>query len=479
MHFKRTQQIGSFLLAACCVGVSSAQCILEGFTDDKALETTLFGSSVDIQGDRMVVGAMLDTGVEWGTGAVHVFERQADTWGLVKVIFAPDGDLTDMLGNAVALDGDQIIAGAWWDEERGTRSGSAYIFENTVGLGWELAAKLVAFDGMPEATFGRTVAIQGDYAVVGSPLHSEGAPATGAAYAYWRDEAGVWSEGTKIVPSDLADADRFGLSLDMDGRTVAIGSPWADEERGKVYIFELDEEGGWTEIAILQPDGISPGDQFGFDVAIEGDQLLIGAYQDDCCIGEGDVPDTGSVWCFEKSDAGWELSQSPLTAPELSVDFGAEFGVSVAISGDTALIGARFASTLDGPSMTGAVVSAVRTSAGWSLGEPVFSQSPQTEGEFGWQVALDGNYGVISALYEDVAVDGDGRSYVIGLADSVCGGLIGDLNGDGFVNGADLTILLASWGACLDPLNCPADLDGNFVVDGADLTILLANWSGL
>ena len=453
--------------------LGSAQCILEGFTDEEAIESTLFGSSVDIQGDRMVVGAMLDTGADWASGAVHLFERQDDSWELIKIILAPDGDLTDMLGNSVAIDGDRIIAGAWWDEDTGTRSGAAYIFERDEETDWHMAAKLVASDGLPEATFGRTVAIQGDFAVVGAPLHSGDGSAAGSAYLYERDSMGEWSQRGKIVPSDLAIADRFGLAMDMDGTTVVIGSPWSDAERGKVYLFEIGAGGSWSETAILQPAGIDPGDQFGFDVALDGETLAVGAYKDD-----GVVEDSGSLWFYESSSLGWELSQGPLRAPELSSDGGAQFGVSVALEDDMALIGARYAS-IDSVTGCGTVVLANRTSAGWSLGEQLVSESPQTEGEFGWQVALDGSYGVVSALYEDAGVADDGRAYVLGLDAVTCGGVIGDLNGDGVVSGPDLTILLANWGPCVDVSDCPADLDGNGTVNGADLTLLLSNWVSL
>lgn len=455
-------------IAASC----PAQCVLEGFTDEKAVDSTLFGSSVDIQGDLMAVGAMLDTGADWASGAVHLFERTSDGWELDEVLLAPDGDLTDMLGISVAIDGDRLIAGAWWDEETGVRSGSAYIFENSGEGDWTMVAKLIASDGMPEATYGRTVAIQGDLAVVGAPLHSGGGSAAGSAYLYGLDSKGAWSEIAKIVPGDLAAGDRFGLALDMDGTTVVIGSSWADLERGKVYVLEVASDGSWTETAMLQPDDIMPGDQFGFDVAIDGDRLLVGAYKDD-----GVVPDSGSAWFYDETSSGWELSQEAMFAPDLSSDGAAQFGVSVALDGDNALIGARYGS-VDGPVMgSGAVVLATRDSGGWTAVAQISSLDPQAESEFGWQLALDGEYASISALYEDAAVEDDGRAYVVGLTPGACGALVGDLNGDGIVNGADLTILLASWGICTDPLDCPADLSGDGVVDGADLTILLGGWS--
>ena len=162
---------------------------------------------------------------------------------------------------------------------------------------------------------------------------------------------------------------------------------------------------------------------------------------------------------------------------------GAQFGVSVDLHGGQALIGARFASLPGEPVRSGAVLSCLRINSDWEPMTHLISDRTQTDSEFGWQVALDrnssesGRFAAVSALYEQVNVTDDGAGYVFDLNNEFCGGNNpADLNGDGIVNGADLTILLGSWGACTKPV-CVADINEDGFIDGADLTILLGSWS--
>ena len=132
------------------------------------------------------------------------------------------------------------------------------------------------------------------------------------------------------------------------------------------------------------------------------------------------------------------------------------------------------------PIASGAVVVLEQVGPTWERSAVLASDNPQTESEFGWQVALDRTThasGAVSAFYEDVVIEDDGAAYVLGFTSETCGGFVlGDLNEDGIVDGADLTILLGSWGVCQD-VPCIADLDDDGVISGADLTILLGAWS--
>ena len=456
---------------------SQAQCIRSHLFDEEAIDATLFGSSVSVDGDILVVGAMLDTGVEWGSGRLHVYDRNGAVWSKRQVLEAPDGDLTDMLGSAVDIDGGTIIAGAWWDEENGLRSGSAYIFEDSGEGDFTFAGKLTASDGLPEATFGRTVAVSGSFAVVGAPLHGADGAAAGSVYLFERGEDGTWSQTRRIVHDELAAGDRFGISLDLDGTQLAVGSSWADQERGRVDLYEIGSGGVVTRIDTLQPPAIDPGDQFGFDVALEGDQLVAGAYLDDEAAVDG-----GSAWFYEKVGGTWTLAQGPVVDDFIGGE-GAQLGVSVDIHGGIALIGARFATREGTPVRSGGVMVCLNFRPDWQTSTYLLSDRPQTDSEFGWQVGLDrnstedGTYAVVSALYEEVTVEDDGAAYIFDLNDEFCGGNeIGDLNQDGIVDGADLTMLLGAWGACSEP-SCAADINQDGIIDGADLTLLLGSWS--
>ena len=463
--------------AAFLSATAEAQCIRAHLFDDEAIDTTLFGSSVSIDGDILVVGAMLDTGADWGSGLLHVYGRNGAVWSKRQVLEAPDGDLTDMLGSSVDIDGGTIIAGAWWDEENGVRSGSAYIFEDDGNGEYIFAGKLVASDGLPEATFGRTVAVSGSLAVVGAPLHGANGAAAGSVYLFERGEDGTWSQTMRIVHDELAAGDRFGISLDLDANQLAVGSSWADEERGRVDLFELDSGGVVTQVGTFQPPGIDAGDQFGFDVALDGDQLLVGAYLDDEAAVDG-----GSAWFYKRINGTWTLDQGPLVDDFIG-GAGAQLGVSVDLHGGIALIGARYTTRQGAPVRSGGVMVCLDFVPDWEPFSYLLSDRPQTDSEFGWQVGLDrnstqpGKYAVVSALYEEVSVEDDGAAYIFDLDDEFCGGNeIGDLNQDGIVDGADLTMLLGSWGQCAKQY-CVADINQDGVIDGTDLTLLLGSWS--
>ena len=454
-----------------------AQCIRAHLFDEEAIDATLFGSSVAIDGDIIVVGAMLDTGAEWGSGRLHVYGRNGAVWSRRQVLDAPDGDLTDMLGSSVDIEGGTIIAGAWWDEENGVRSGSAYIFEDSGEGDFTFAGKLLPSDGLPEATFGRTVAVSGSLAVVGAPLHRADGAAAGSVYLYERDVDGSWSQTSRIVHDELTAGDRFGISLDLDGNLLAVGSSWADEERGRVDLFEIGSGGVVTQVATIQPPSIDPGDQFGFDVALEGDQLLVGAYLDDEAAVDG-----GSAWFYERVDGTWTLDQGPLVDDFIG-GAGAQLGVSVDLHGGIALIGARYATRQGAPVRSGGVMVCLDFVSDWEPTTYLLSDRSQTDSEFGWQVGLDrnstqpGKYALVSALYEEVSVEDDGATYVFDLDDEFCGGNeIGDLNQDGIVDGADLTMLLGAWGLCGKQF-CVADINQDGIIDGTDLTLLLGSWS--
>ena len=467
----------AWLVATFLPVMVEAQCIRAHVFDDEAIDTTLFGSSLAIDGDIIVVGAMLDTGVDWGSGRLHVYGRNGAVWTRRQVLDAPDGDLTDMLGSSVDIEGGTIIAGAWWDEENGVRSGSAYIFEDSGEGDFNFAGKLLPSDGLPEATFGRTVAVSGSLAVVGAPLHRADGTAAGSVYLYERGVDGSWSQTGRIVHDELAAGDRFGISLDLDGTLLAVGSSWADEERGRVDLFEIGSGGFVMQIATIQPTGIDAGDQFGFDVALEGDHLLVGAYLDDEAAVDG-----GSAWFYERINGTWVLDQGPLVDDFIG-GAGAQLGVSVDLHGGIALIGARYTTRQGAPVRSGGVMVCLDFVPDWEPFSYLLSDRPQTDSEFGWQVGLDrnstqpGKYAVVSALYEEVSVEDDGAAYIFDLDNEFCGGNeFGDLNQDGIVDGADLTMLLGAWGVC-GTQYCVADINEDGIIDGTDLTILLGSWS--
>ena len=207
------------------------------------------------------------------------------------------------------------------------------VSEGTEGTRPYLDNKLLASDGTAGDAFGRGVAIDGDTAVAGAMYHD----GTGAAYVFVR-QGGVWIEEAKLIASDAAMDDQFGYSVAIDGDTVAIGA-WNDdhgggENAGSAYVF-IRSADGWVEQAKLTASDGSSGDLFGASVALDGNTAVIGAYADNH---GGSYADGGSVYVFVRSNGAWS-QMAKLTPSDFSGN-DEYFGFSVAVDGDTMVIGA-------------------------------------------------------------------------------------------------------------------------------------------
>lgn len=213
--------------------------------DGEALDA--FGGSVDIDGDYLVVSATGDDDLGTAAGAVYLFDRNSggiDNWGLVTKLLASDGQYQDGFGGGLSIDGETLAIGASGDDDPEDNRGAAYVFERDAGGpdNWGQVAKLTAIDGDRWDHFGISVALDGDSLAVGSYLDDDQGRKSGSAYVYGRDEGGLdaWGKVAKLIPSDGAELDLFGVALTLDGGTLAIGAYWDDdlgEDSGSVYLF--------------------------------------------------------------------------------------------------------------------------------------------------------------------------------------------------------------------------------------------------
>ena len=240
-----------------------------------------FGFSVSLDGTRALVGAFLEDARTTDSGSAYVFVLNGSVWSQEQKIFPNDGVFQDRFGVSVSLDGDRALIGAYTDDDRGTDSGSAYVFER-VGSFWSQRAKLLAADGAFSDQFGRSVSLSGDRALVGAYLEDARSTDSGSAYVFVRSGT-AWLQEEKLVPSDGAFRDRFGLSVSLDGDRALIGA-YLDDDRGtdsgSVYVFGRSSSIWSQGLKLTASDG-GPGDQFGFSVSLDGNNALIGSYLDD------------------------------------------------------------------------------------------------------------------------------------------------------------------------------------------------------
>jgi Ca2+-binding RTX toxin-like protein/6-phosphogluconolactonase (cycloisomerase 2 family) len=290
-----------------------------------------FGWSVGIAGDTAIVGAYDDDN---GRGSAYIFdETSPGVWTQRSKLVASDGAAPDCFGWSVGIAGDTAIIGALYDSDRGESSGSAYIFVETSPGVWTQRQKLLAADTAMHDFFGSSVAISGDTAVVGAPNSNGKAPDSGSAYVFEKTTTGVWTQKAKLTAQDGASFDEFGWhSVAISGDTVIVGAENNGEYRGAAYIFEETRPGVWTQQAKLTaPDGATY-DKFGRSVAISGDTVIVGVPWDDS--------ERGSAYMFEETSPGVWTQRQKLTAADGVA--GDESGYSVAVSGDTAVFGASF-----------------------------------------------------------------------------------------------------------------------------------------
>jgi len=281
----------------------------------------------------------------------------ASGWTQRKKLRASDAAEGDNFGIGVSIDGDTVVIGARQDDDWGQNSGSAYVFtRDTAGdlaSDWKQRAKLTAGQayGWAEGDyFGFSVSIDGDTIVIGAFLDDDKGSNSGSAYVFTRDTAGDlasgWTQRKKLRASDAAAGDNFGVSVSIDGDTMVIGARYNDNDEGSnsgsAYVFTRDTAGdlasGWTQFAKLTADDGAASDQFGYSVSIDGDTMVIGAIVDD-----DKGTDSGSAYVFTRDTAG-DLASNWTQVAKLTADDGAasdNFGFSVSIDGDTVVIGAR------------------------------------------------------------------------------------------------------------------------------------------
>jgi len=298
-----------------------------------------FGVSDSISGDVIVIGAWHDADAGPESGSAYVFVEPEDGWGSAAwpmnedvKLTAADGEPGDIFGYSVSVSGDVAVIGALGDDDNGPASGSAYVFRYD-GSNWVQEAKLVASDGAEGDWFGVRVSVSGDVAVIASYGGTGG-----AAYVYRFDGAN-WIEEAKLTPSDTPPENTFGTSVSISGDLVVVGAPHDDhagERSGSAYAW-VKPVGGWatapwpmTEDAKLSPSDATGHQQFGWSVSVSGNVTVIGAY--------GDNMGRGAAYIYRYSSGAW-IEEAKITPSDPGV-LDDLFGTAVSVSGDMALIGA-------------------------------------------------------------------------------------------------------------------------------------------
>lgn len=280
-------------------------------------QTPKFGTTV-VTGERFILIA--DTGDDQrGNNAGAVYIRNIATNALTKLT-ADDGAAGDNFGSSVALSYDVALIGANLDDDLGTDSGSAYVFNLNTG---RLTTKLNAQDAAAGDKFGSEVALQGDAAWVSA---TGKANTTGVVYSF---RLSTRQQNLRLTANDGAAGDFFGSGLALSGSFVLVGASGDDDSAGSCYLFDADR--GIPLRKITARDRAA-GDAFGGEVSMSGDIALIGAAGDD------DLGNRSGAAYLVRVSSGTELHK--LRASDgSSTDL---FGSSVSLNVNLAVVGAPF-----------------------------------------------------------------------------------------------------------------------------------------
>ncbi|MDX1407698.1 MAG: FG-GAP repeat protein [Saprospiraceae bacterium] len=304
-----------------------------GASDDQGGEDHYFGYSVALS-DKYAVAGVPGFPSEGDTlrGKAVVFERIGTQWIEVDTLIASDGDTVDQFGISVAISGDYIIVGSPGYNAGGIlNQGKAYVYQRS-GSEWTEQAMLSASDAQWGALFGYDVSIDDDYAVIGAPFHSDTVAPTiysGQAYLFKRDGSS-WTQEAILTASNAAHHRGFGYSVSLYDDWVAVGSPTSGYGDVVGYAYVFKQEGlFWIEQAALHASDSMTNDWFGFDVAINGTHLVVGAPR---------AGVTGQAYIYARQSGVW-TEQAILKPVNTSnaVNFG--FSVALSSSGNYAIIG--------------------------------------------------------------------------------------------------------------------------------------------
>lgn len=441
----------------------------------------LFGNSVAISGDTIVVGASGESSNQTtitngnsasvdnsaaSSGAAYVFQRTGSSWTQEAYLKASNAEATDFFGASVAIDGNTILVGANQEDSNqititngptastdntASSSGAVYVFQRS-GTTWVQQAYLKPPNAEASDQFGVSIAISGDTIVVGafneasnqttitngtSASANNSAALAGAAYVFQRSGT-TWAQQAYLKASNIEANDRFGNSVSISGDTIVVGSNLEDSNQttitngaiasadnsalqsGAAYVFQRTGS-TWVEQAYLKAPNADANDQFGNRVAIDGNTIVVGAFSESSnqttitngvtASADNSASLAGAAYVFQRTGSAW-THQAYLKPP--NVEANDNFGVTVAIQGNTILVGSIFednnqTTVTNGTnpnddnslSNSGAVYVFQRSGSTWAFRAFIKAPNADIEDRFGNAISLSGDTAVVGVNQED------------------------------------------------------------------------------
>ncbi len=414
-----------------------------------------FGVSVAIDGNTAVAGAYQNDSNGSDCGAAYVYELSGSQWIEKQKLVPSDGSAGDKFGRSVALEGNTIVVGSYYDDNKG----SAYVFSRLGGV-WTQQQKLVAPDAAADDKSGCSVAIDNNTIVIGA--YGDNSYAGSASVFVLAGSNWVFQQ--KITASDALLGDHFGYSVAIDNNIIIIGAPNDDysdlADIGSAYLYQRQDT-TWLEQNILRASDGGLSHHFGFSVALDENWAVIGAYEGDTNV----VSSAGAAYVFSRTGANWVERQKLFDANDPCG--GDDFGFAVAIKNDTILVGCPY--DFVNSNMTGSVFEFVCTDTNWIQSDRLAAGDANTNDRFGSSLALSGRHIIIGAPNNFNNDKSTGAAY---LFDN----FLGDLDADSDVDFLDFAVLANSWRQN-NPLVDIAPLPtGDGTVNLADFALFVQDW---
>ena len=365
-------------------------------TASDAAANDWFGHSVSVHDDLVAVGAIFNDDNGLNSGSAYVYEKVNGVWTETKLT-ASDAAADDHFGYSVSVYDDLVAVGAHYNDDNGSNSGSAYVYEKVNGVWTE--TKLTASDAAADDWFGHSVSAYDDLVAVGARYNDDNGPNSGSAYVYEKVN-GVWTE-TKLTASDAAAYDWFGHSVSVYDDLVAVGAHYNDDNglnSGSVYVYEK-VNGVWTETKLTASDAAAD-DRFGTSVSAYDDLVAVGAiFNDD----NGSA--SGSAYVYEKVNGVW--TETKLTASDAATND--RFGRSVSVYDDLVAVGARFND--DNGSNSGSAYVYEKVNGVWTETKLTASDAAADD-YFGFSVSVYDDLVAVGAVFNDDGGSNSGSAYV-------------------------------------------------------------------
>lgn len=291
--------------------------------------------SVAISGDYAIIGAPIDdVGDNERQGSAYIFFRNGGAWTQQAKLVATDETMGDWYGVSVAIDGNYAVVGAPESTVGATQyKGAAYVYVRS-GTNWIRQAKLHDLESVGGTGYGLSVSISGDFILVGAPYSKVKEVTQGATFVYVRN-GGSWTPHAKLTAEDGGNGDNLALSVCISGVYAIVGAPNAqigtNAKQGAAYVFARSGSNWYLHKKLTMQDGRA-NDFLGSSVSLSADYAMVAAVGRD----EDSMGDSGEVYMFRRSGNTWS-SGFKLSDP--APQRGRRFGICTSIAGDYAMVG--------------------------------------------------------------------------------------------------------------------------------------------